>query len=248
MYILYLIIILIVCILFLVNKKDGFTQNEFHLYVITLKQPNRLDNIKEQQSKIGRDIVMFEGVNGDELDVFNKDNTNVIINNTFYNNTKKKKRQLGCYLAHFNLYNKIKQDNLYGYTIIFEDDFEIIIDDFLNKVKKIIDSLNSNQIDFDVLFLGNYDYNNNHGNLIMDNIYQVGNGEELHGLQGYVVNNKNIDKIINVTSDISITIDDKIQQLADAKKLNVFSIYPYYVVQGKQPTYIAEPFNNYSFI
>ena len=243
MNILYLIIILIVCVLFLVNKKDGFIQNEIHLYVISLKEPSRLKNIEKQQAKIEKDIVIYEGVNGYELDFSNLDIPNAVVDKNFYNNTKLRKGQMGCYLSHFNLYNKIKQDNLYGYTIIFEDDFEIIIDDFLNKVNESINIMNSNQIDFDILFLGysNVTFN---GELITNNIYKTGNGEYLFGTYGYVVNYKNIDKIIDATKNITTTIDDKLQESAHSKMLNVYAIYPYYVGHGNEPpNIINEPFN-----
>jgi len=246
MNILYLIIIAIILILFLINKKDGFTQDEFDLYVISMKQQNRLDNIEKQQQHIGKKIIIFDAVNGYELDVVNLKLPNATIDKTFFNNTKLRKGQMGCYLSHFNLYNTIKQN---GYTIIFEDDFEISTDDFLNKVKHMIETLNKMSIDFDILFLGNLDYNKNHGKLVVDNIYRVGDGENLCGTQGYVVNNKNKDKIISATKNITIAIDNKIQELADLKHLNVFSVYPYIVVQGNQPTTIInEAFKNYSFI
>ena len=253
MYIIYIICILIVVILYLLYKNkyeyEYFSNNDLNLYVISLKQQNRLQNIKNQETKIGQTINIFDGVNGDTLDVFNVNISNITINNSFYSsNTKKIKRQLGCYLSHFNLYNKIKNDKLYGYSIIFEDDFEILTDKLIDKCNIIIHKLKELNLDFDIIFLGNYDYNENHGKLITDNIYKVGNKEELHGLQGYVVNYNNIDKIINNTKNITITIDDKLQELADNNMLNVFSIYPYYIGTGNQPTIIAEPFTSYSFV
>jgi len=236
----FIIIILITIILFLCMKKsyEGFETPTFDMYVISLKNPERLENIKKQEEKIGKKITIFDAVKGSELDleVLSKSGT-LIEPNNFNNVYNQKKREVGCYLSHYRIYEKIKPNS--NYTIVFEDDFEIKTDDFLNNVQNSIDKLDKASIDFDILYLGNHEWNENHGTHIVDNLYKVGNGEGLGGTQGYVVRNKNIKKIINGTKKIDLTIDVKIQKMANDGVINVVSIYPYYVGQGAQPSEIA---------
>uniref|UniRef100_A0A6C0JIW8 Glycosyl transferase family 25 domain-containing protein n=1 Tax=viral metagenome TaxID=1070528 RepID=A0A6C0JIW8_9ZZZZ len=253
-YITIIIISIIISYLFIFKNKNEFFSNDniFKCYVISLKQENRLKNIEKQQKKVDSQIVIFDAVNGDTIDVNTFNEPPIIISKDYYDNSKRKKRQLGCYLSHFKIYTKIKNDANNGYTIIFEDDFDVRVDKLLEKCNTTIDTLNSKDMDFDIIYLGNHDYQSNHGELVVKDIYKVGNNEFLYGTQGYIVNNKNIDKIIDKTKNITITIDDKIQQLANDKQLNVFSTFPYYVGAGEEPTIIAEPFKeyftNYSFI
>jgi GR25 family glycosyltransferase involved in LPS biosynthesis len=235
--IILIIILLIFLIIYLFKKSNTIKKyNNFKLYVISLKQQNRLTNINNQQHKIGNIIEIIEGVNGDLLDENIMYDAEISINSLFDNNTQIKKREIGCYLSHYYLYNKIVNDNTY--SIIFEDDFDIRTESLIEKCNTILATLKELQLEFDIIFLGNHDYQHNHGTLIKDNIYKLGNNEELHGTQGYIVNNKNIHKIIQYTKNITQPIDKKIQTLSDHKKLNVFAIYPYYVGQGKIPSVI----------
>lgn len=206
---------------------------EFKLYVITLKQPNRLLNIHKQQKKINNTIELFDAVNGDLL---NEIDPRIILHTPITQMDKTHKRVIGCYLSHYNLYNKIVKDD--NYTIIFEDDFDIVEHDLIKKCNTILVTLKELNLEFDVIFLGNHDYNHNHGTLIKNNIYKIGHNEGLHGTQGYIVNNNNIHKLIENTNDITDPIDNKIQRLANENKMNVFAIYPYYVGEGKIPSVI----------
>ena len=140
--------------------------------------------------------------------------------------------EIGCYLSHLNIYKKIKQDNKKGYTIIFEDDFLVNSDNLLYEVKKIITILNKKNIDFDIIFLGNL--RNNHGKNIQDNIYIIDYGNGLYGTHGYVVNNKNINKIINKTNKIDRPIDIKIQDLSYKKIFKTIVISPNLIVQNNK--------------
>ena len=237
----YIIILLIFLLLYfyLNNNYEHFTNNKFDFYVISMRNDDRLQNIKKQEKYIGVDINIFDAVKGSNLNIDEYLNNGTLSQSHYYfnNNIEHKKRELGCYLSHYNIYKKISANN--NYTIIFEDDFEIKTDDFINKLNYIIDTLNKKQLEFDIIFLGNHNNNTNHGTLIVDNIYKIGNDEGLGGTQGYIINNKNINKILKHMSPIDYPIDVKIQQTANIKTLNVFSIYPYYVDQGTITSTIA---------
>lgn len=121
---------------------DNFENSEkkLHLYVITLKHEDRLKNIKTQQSKIDNHIELFDAVKGDFLNIDEIINKYKFSSN-FFSNTfiddKKRKREVGCYLSHLNLYRNIKNEHRFGYTIVFEDDFNLD-NNFINAINNII--------------------------------------------------------------------------------------------------------------
>ena len=209
---------------------------EFKLYVITLKHPNRIININNQQNKINHNIELFDAFNGDLLNEKIINDAPITIYKPVHELSKTQKREIGCYLSHFSIYKTIVPDN--NYSIIFEDDFVILTDKLLHKCNIIIEKLKGLKLDFDIIFLGNHHYNHNHGTLVHNDIYKLGNKEGLHGTQGYIVNNNNIHKIIEQIQNVTDPIDIKIQFLANDKKLNVFSIFPYYVGEGNLNSFI----------
>jgi GR25 family glycosyltransferase involved in LPS biosynthesis len=203
------------------------TDNNIKIYVITLRQQQRMENIKEQQKKIKRNIEIVDAVNGDTL------NTDELIkggllSESYKNPTKTNKREIGCYMSHMNLYNLIKTNNIRGYTLILEDDCNFISTDFMDVLKDSINKLRN--YDYDFFYLGNLE--NNRGELIVDNIYKANDNEELYGTHCYLVNNKNIDKIINSTKFIASPIDNTIHDLSKKKILNVLVMYPVIATQS----------------
>ena len=204
--------------------------NNIDLYVITLGKEERLENIKNQQKKINNKIQIFDVVYGLKLDLNDLKNSNILSNeNTLSKDYKRKMGEIGCYLSHLNIYKKIKEDKKNGYTIIFEDDFLIKSDDLINDAKKAIDILNSKNIDFDFLFLGNL--KDNHGENIADNLYYIYKNINLYGTHGYIINNKNIDKIIDKLNIIKQPIDNSIEDLSYNMLFNTIVIYPNLVIQ-----------------
>ena len=157
-----------------------------------------------------------------------------VISKSWKNGVEYKKREIGCYLSHYKIYNLIKESQSSSdYTIIFEDDFKITSTHFLDDIEKALDNIED---DFDMLFLGNL--NNNHGVKIKDNIYYVDKNEQLIGTHAILINNKNIEKIIKVTSDIDMAIDLKIDSLVKNNKINVLVMYPTIVIQESKDSNI----------
>ena len=192
------------------------------MYVISLKHKNRLDNIKEQQSKINTNIEILDAVKGDKLNINPLFDDNILSRDWVNTNSNPHKfREIAVYLSHYNIYTKIRNDKLPGYTIIFEDDFNIQIDNFENHVITLIKNSNDN---FDMIYLGNN--NNNHDKLINNNLYTHDNNVPLNGMHAYIVNNKNIEKIINATKYIDMPIDVKIHNLAKNDELTILVVNP----------------------
>ena len=198
------------------------------MYVITLGKEERVQNIKNQEDKINKKINIFNGINGLKLNLDDLIKKNILSDNhNLSKNENHAKREIGCYLSHLSIYKKIKKANKDGYTIIFEDDFLINSDNLLEEVKKSIQTLNDKNINFDFLFLGNT--TNNYGENITDNLYKLDNNNNLYGLYGYLVNNKNIDKIIEKTSKIDRPIDNMIQDLSYENIFNTIIIKPHLI-------------------
>jgi len=238
-YIIPTLLFLSVVILFLSSFKhysanEGFNDDNINIYVISLRHEDRLKNIEEQRNKINRDIEIFDAVKGDTLNIDTLMNDGEISRN-WENGAPYKKREVGCYLSHFNIYKNISASLLLGYTIIFEDDFKIESDNFMDDVNAAIETTNG---EFDMLFLGNI--NNNNGKLFKNNIYYVNNNETLIGMHSYIVNNKNIEKIIKETMNIDMPIDLKIDNLSKNNKLNILVMYPIIVRQESNTSTIRD--------
>ena len=84
-------------------------------------------------------------------------------------NVHAKSGEIGCYLSHHMLIKHIMDKaNKKEYSVIFEDDITFktqICDD----IDKIINNMKLQNIDWDIIFLGNI--GKNHGTHIIDNIY-----------------------------------------------------------------------------
>ena len=138
-------------------------------------------------------------------------------------------------MSHLKIYYMIQEQSQSDYTVIFEDDFDILTNNFINDINSAINSIDN--IDFDMLFLGNNQENylpnieKNRGELIADNVYKFNKAQYFYGTHAILINNKNISKIIENLKLIDKPIDYKIQSLAMDDKLNIFTLYPIIVDQ-----------------
>ena len=228
-YILFIILLFVIFIAELYKNKEPFVYNStIDFYVITMKNENRLKNIENQIQKqmnimntndnknnennsFDFSIEKVDAVVGKNIDIHqliqqNKIDPNILNENMEYfnKNIDIKKREIGCYLSHLKIYELIKLKNKGEYSVILEDDFEFT-KEFMYTLEDTLLNVKKNNIDFDFLFLGILGYN---GDNIIDNIFTVpSNSFQTHG---YLVNNKNIDKIIKNLSFIDCIIDVQI--------------------------------------
>jgi GR25 family glycosyltransferase involved in LPS biosynthesis len=215
---------------------------EIDYYVITSKNDIRLKNIEEQEKKINNNkyninIQKIDSVMGTNLDL-NKLVFDKILSDRFLSYDKRKRGQIGCYMSHLKIYDIIKQKNkMNDYSIIFEDDFIVVTDDFINIVNKSLNSLENINEDFDMIFIENNaihvmpEVKPNYGEHIIDNIYHIDPGNYFYGTAGIIIKNKNIDRIINLLNYIEEPIDQKIQNIAINKTLNIFIMNPLIIEQ-----------------
>jgi GR25 family glycosyltransferase involved in LPS biosynthesis len=177
-------------------------------------------------NKINKYINKFEAIKGSDL-LDDNDTNNIDLNKLVkYDKNLTLKyfyefiNEIGCYLSHVVLIKSLFKTN-FKYTVIFEDDFIIVNDNFNEELDTILDSITE---DFDILFIGNTV--NNHGKQYKNNIYYIDDTNILWGTQGYVINNKNILKIYNNIMCIDNPIDVKYKDLIDKQILKGFVIYP----------------------
>jgi GR25 family glycosyltransferase involved in LPS biosynthesis len=213
-------------------KLENNIDNRINYFIIHMFNSDnlRFNNIKLMRDKLGKCIKIFDGVNGSSIHIDSE--KKIILKNkrlqidNIYEPTifYLYPGEIGCYLSHVLILETIKEDN--GYTCIFEDDFTI--EDNLNiKIKNIIDKIDYN---FDILYLGNLNYN--YGLNYKDNIYYVNNTQSLWGTHGYIIKNNNAKKILQNLLIIDNAIDQKFKSLIDKKILNALVIYPPMVNQN----------------
>lgn len=227
--VLLFVYIALLIIIFISNKKsqkDNFVANDINqldFYVISLHSPDRILNIETQNKKLNAKINIIDAVNGLKLN-----QSELLENKTLAPEFSdliniKRSKEIGCYMSHDKIYNIIKNNpDKKKYSLILEDDFNIIPDNPIPKLNNIIGIIGG--LDWDILFLGNTF--NNAGLQIKDNIYSVDKNKYTMGTFAYLVNNANIDKLINLIKPIDSPIDNKLDTLIKNNKINSLVVYP----------------------
>jgi len=194
----------------------------FNYKVIHIRgKEDRYNNIIRNQNKLEQKIEIFDAIIGEQVDLGNMSIFGSLLQDsaeyTFIN-------EIGCYLSHFMLVKSIASS---GYTIVFEDDFDIIHNNLHDKVKDIISKVD----DFDLIYLGNI--NNNHAKQHKDNIYTVDVSSYLWGTYAYIINDKSAKRIYNKLRPMRLAIDNQYKMLIDKEELKAYVIYPPLVNQSK---------------
>ena len=201
------------------------------------------DTKNNKNNKFNFSIEIVDAVVGKNLDLQNLFDKNIInekicydvektstdnnILENFNNKIENRKNEMGCYLSHLKIYDIIKSKNQKGYSVIFEDDFELE-PDFMYKLEESILKLKSINFDFDFLFLGGLLGNNDIN--VIDNIYYT--SENCFQTHGYLINNINIDKIIENLKFIEDILDVQIFKKGLNRELTVLKIDPVIVYQN----------------
>ena len=232
-YIVLLFIYIILLIIFTISNNSFYKKmqmeyftndvNQVDFYIISLRSLDRLVNIETQNKKLNAKINIIDAVNGLNI------NQNELLENKTLElgfsdiNNIKRSKEIGCYMSHDKIFTLIKNNTeRKKYSIILEDDFNIIPDDIIQKLNNIIISIDT--LDFDILFLGNtFD---NSGLQIKDNIYSVDKNKYTMGTFAYLINNANIDKLIKIIKPIDSPIDNKFDTLIKNNKINSLLVYP----------------------
>jgi GR25 family glycosyltransferase involved in LPS biosynthesis len=204
---------------------DYFTNdvNQVDFYVISLRSLDRLLNIETQNKKLNAKINIIDAVNGININQHDLLEAKILSLGFYDMGNIKRSKEIGCYMSHDKIFNLIKNNTeKKRYSIILEDDFNVIPDDIIQKLNNIIISIDT--LDFDILFLGNTF--NNTGLQIKDNIYSVDKNKYTMGTFAYLINNANIDKLIGLIKPIDSPIDNKFDALIKNDKLKSLVVYP----------------------
>ena len=235
--ILFLIIVILISVVIQYYNTQSFTVNDdfdITYYVITMGQPERLENIKKQQAKINAKIEKFDAVvieqSKEALDAIKDPVLSEGWKTDFPAGFRRRINETGCYMSHYGIYKKIKEDNKKGVTVILEDDFMIIDDDFENKVQKAVKETMQN-IDYYILYIHNL--TGNIGEQVAENVCKIDNGRTFWGTQAYLVNNASVDKILNVTSTLDEQIDEKLAKCMKNGELSVYTFCPQLTAEDK---------------
>jgi GR25 family glycosyltransferase involved in LPS biosynthesis len=195
-----------------------------------LQHTERQKQIDIFQKKFEQQINVFNGIYTknvplkNQLDYIKSFNKNIINKFSFIYSG-----EIGCYLSHFSIIEKImnekKNNSDYDYTVIFEDDIDCNHNIKPHEeIEKIINDVNSINFDFDLIYLGNL--NNNKGVKIINNVYYLDEASNCWGTHALLINNKNIEKIYNSILTIYRQIDNQYSILGKKKVINCAVIYP----------------------
>jgi len=207
-----------------INMKDSFDNHiDIKYYVISMKDnEKRMKNIESQQKKLSSKINIFDAINGDNIDMNNIPDQKVA--DKFKENTRHRKREIGCFLSHYGVLKKIKSEgNPDGYTVVLEDDFNIIVDNFEEKLKSTLESMKS--YNFDMLYIESI--SNSIGDKMIDGICKMDMNKDMWGIQAYIVKNANIDRFLENTQTIDMPIDWKYINAIKSNKLTAYTFCPY---------------------
>lgn len=212
-----------------VHSKD----EKIDYYVITMKKPERLENIEKQSEKLKAqgtpvqiqivDAVLGVNLNLDEL-IEQKKLSPEFKEHTGYHDILQIKKSVGCYMSHLKIYDMIQEKNGSGYSVIFEDDFDIASEHFLQDIHNSLNYLKEHNLDFDILYLGTH--SGNHGNLLSEKTYEIDKNNNLNGTHAMLINPKNIHRIINHLKFMEQSIDWQFTKLCHEDKLKAYVIFP----------------------
>jgi GR25 family glycosyltransferase involved in LPS biosynthesis len=211
--------------------------DKYNYYVIHCKNNiKRFNNIQMMQKKLLKKINIYDAIIPKIEDQYDLSIYDLNIKN--YRNIKQK-GELGCYLSHYLLIKSLINSE-YEYTVIFEDDFNILIPDLDDKINNLLSIID---IEFDLLFLGTQ--SKVFGEQYKENIYFINTENKIWGTQGYIINNKKINKILELIKNINFEID--IEYYDHIKKNNLIGLFvnPIYISQNKRLlSTIRPPSNN----
>ena len=117
----------------------------------------------------------------------------------------------GCKLSHLNLLKRIKQKlHCFDYFLILEDDCVFDIEnstEFYNSVENSLQSIKENNIDFNILYLSCRFLDKDDFTTISPSLLKC-NSNHGYTTHSYIINPKNIDKIISHIENSVVEIDN----------------------------------------
>jgi GR25 family glycosyltransferase involved in LPS biosynthesis len=220
--------------------ESSLSNPSIQYYVIHVETNTFRDqNIIDQQETLGQPILVFDAVDGASFkgvrnieDFLRKEYDPRIIDD--YSPRKKHINEIACYMSHAMLVRSIA-DSAADYTVVFEDDFQILGGSNLHaKLQRILRTMEREDPDFDMIFLGTV--NSGRGVSLADDIYHFNTSPGLivYGAHGYVINNKNAKKIYGEMIEISDVVDVQYFNAMRKGRLRGYVVEPMLVRQQNE--------------
>jgi GR25 family glycosyltransferase involved in LPS biosynthesis len=171
-----------------------------------------------------------------------------IKNGRYAHNNIGSKGAIGCYLSHITLWKMLLESNE-DIFLIFEDDIDINknIINFNNNLNKDLNNINKE--DWDIIFLGYYDFNN-----IFNSSYDKNNkcykkiNYNIYGTHSYIINKNGAQKLLKNAFPIIDQIDSYISYMSITRNVNAYKLNNKYFFQNSiinstiQTDYSIKPF------
>jgi GR25 family glycosyltransferase involved in LPS biosynthesis/predicted NAD-dependent protein-ADP-ribosyltransferase YbiA (DUF1768 family) len=225
------------------SNKQMYQDPPITYYVIHMsKDDTRVENINESVTKLGHPIQNFEAVIGKNVNLKDLSGFDERLVDNFTTDAAKSKYkslgEVGCYLSHFLLIKTIAESgDKIGYTVVFEDDLSIVIDNLQDKIVDSIKTIDNARRDFDLLYLGNLrrkhgQGDTNHGENLANDLFYPDKTKPIWGTHAYVVKNANARKIYERLLNMNLAIDNKYTQLVQYDDLTALLLSPTVVNQN----------------
>ena len=190
-----LLLVLLLVLYIIIYKSNKNFENEIPVYLISMeKDIERRKNLlkyvtpNEYSSVDGSKLLPIKTLK--KINIIEKEDI--------------KKGEIGCYLSHYNIFNKIKNYND-NYSIIIEDDVEFDIKKNINIIKDLV---NNAPLDWEIIFIGhNYYEETEEKDNFKFNEYTFKKITRVFGTQSYIINNKAISSKIQQLLPIKGPID-----------------------------------------
>ena len=211
-------------------------QDIMNIYVINLK--NRCDKKKYITHHLNKHkIIHYNIYYGKKIEKKELNNYDYIKTETFLNylNLRYILGASGCKISHYELIQKINKDR--KYSLILEDDVSLE-DNFLYYIYYSFQTIEKENIDFDLLYLGVNLEKKEDAELLYPNLLKVYKPKTT---TAYIINHDSIPKILSSIKNSSNEIDE----VYSYSELNRYCIYPMIAHQENLSSDIVNE-NNYS--
>ena len=230
MLICLMILIIFIALWQYLNASEHFPDDlydKMDIYIINLKsRPEKKEFMKKQMDKHKLNAIFFEAVDGNELDLNELIDENIISQIDDVRIKRPLRRgEIGCSMSHMLVWLRLLKSDK-QYALVFEDD-AILCNDFKEMLRGVIDEANT--VEWDVLYLNENCYyhfkEKCDGKHVSRRIIAPTNVG--YGLYGYVIKKDAVHKYIKGMLPITIPVDNFIIEKQKDKQNRVLRLeYP----------------------
>jgi GR25 family glycosyltransferase involved in LPS biosynthesis len=249
-YVYYFLLLFLFIAFYWLVEKEFFQNIELvDFYVITMGNPDRLENIENQIEKMNDhtdsykiNIHKIDAVVGKDLDLDQLIQDGILTPtiydqaNAFNPNINNRKNEVGCCMSHLKTYRTIADSKTGSkYSVVFEDDFAVQ-DQFLYTLDQVLTDVIEQKIEFDIVMLAIIGA---HGEKVYSNINEINcKDSACYYAHAYLIRNESIDKIVDAMKYIDKIADVQIFDKHHEGKIRVLRLESDIVYQNSGYTTI----------